>query len=130
MTHKDVILAYCEQFPIESKYVETWYPNGFNSIRIVFKNESERIFTYYSRKNWKYETKDSFIETLEGRLNMLKISESYLLSIDSGGMDIDDTVITIARTNGSKMEIVNQITGEEARELYSKLTNTMFEGRL
>ena len=130
MLHKDVINRYSELFPERCKDVDTWLMNGCNSVRLKFKDGDERIFTFYNDKNWKIETVDSFIETLEGRLAMLKISESYLLSIDSGGMDIDDTVITIAKSNGTKVEVINQIYGEEARELYNKLTNINFEGRL
>ena len=130
MLHTDVISSYSELFPERCKDIDTWLMNGYNSVRLKFKDGDERIFTFYNNKNWKIETVDSFIETLEGRLAMLKISESYLLSIDSGGMDMDDTVITIAKSNGTKVEVVNQIYGEEARELYNKLTNINFEGRL
>ena len=52
---------------------------------------------------------------------MLKVSESLIIGIDI--THEDESVITVARSNGSKLTHVKTITGKEAEDLYNKLTN-------
>lgn len=67
MTHNEVY----KQFELYFKQysgvnnVEVWFPNGKNSIRIRQKNKQEYIFTYTNPKEWKLETKDSFLNHIK-----------------------------------------------------------------
>jgi hypothetical protein len=50
------------------------------------------------------------------------ICESYLIGIDISE-DGDEAVLTVAEDKGSRVEIVNIITGTKARIIYEQLTN-------
>lgn len=52
---------------------------------------------------------------------MLKVSETLIIGIDI--TQEDESVITVAKSNGSTLTHVNTITGQEAEDLYKKLTN-------
>lgn len=45
--------------------IDVWFSNGYNSIRIRYRNKKEVIFTYMSDANWKLETLDMFIESIK-----------------------------------------------------------------
>lgn len=64
MSHKKIFGLFQKLFPLYSGGI-TWFPNGKNSIRIrIDTNKSEFIFTYENKKLWKFETIDSFLETI------------------------------------------------------------------
>ena len=47
-------------------YVDAWFPNGLNSIRIVLINGQELIFSYKNHLEWKIESLKSFINNMRG----------------------------------------------------------------
>jgi hypothetical protein len=54
------------------------------------------------------------------------ISESYIIGVDiSDGEDLP--VITVAKSTGSKLTHVNVVIGDEAKDLYEKLTGMSVE---
>lgn len=61
MMHKDLFERFKAQFPNEAQNVETWFPNGRNSICIRFSNKEEWIFTFHDVKTWCIETTDHFL---------------------------------------------------------------------
>lgn len=68
MSH-DIILGYFRKcIPQCSKptKIKEWFPNGKNSIRIRFNDDSDYIFTYYGDGVWCFETVDCFIMRLKG----------------------------------------------------------------
>lgn len=50
------------------KDMDTWFPNGKNSIRVRFKNKNEFVFTYFDVKKWSLETVDNFIERTNSKI--------------------------------------------------------------
>lgn len=64
MLHTDVYEKFKEMFPDHSSYVDEWFPNGKNSVRVRIKSGSDFIFTYNNVFDWCYETTDSFINKL------------------------------------------------------------------
>ena len=42
--------------------VTCWFPNGKNSIRVRLRESGDLIFTYISKKKWRLETVDSYLE--------------------------------------------------------------------
>lgn len=42
--------------------VTCWFPNGKNSIRVRLRESGDLIFTYTSKKKWKLETVDSYLD--------------------------------------------------------------------
>lgn len=67
MTHSEVYKWFELYFPqYAGKNVETWFPNGKNSVRVRQINKAEFIFTYQNKENWKFETINSFIQHLKG----------------------------------------------------------------
>lgn len=62
MSHSEIMKWFELYFPdYAGSRIDLWFPNGRNSIRIRQKNGQEFIFTYHNRKNWKFETVDSFL---------------------------------------------------------------------
>lgn len=65
MTHVDLekiwetlsVAGACQK----AKYL---YPNGLDSLRIVFEDDTEIIFIYHSEKDWSVETVESFIRRM------------------------------------------------------------------
>jgi hypothetical protein len=51
---------------------------------------------------------------------MLRISDSILVGFDYSD-DEDITVLTVAKTDGKHISVINTLTGDEAIELYNKL---------
>ena len=67
MVHKEVYKWFELYFPEYARYVETWFPNGKNSVRVRQTNGQEFIFTYDAKDDWKFETRKSFINRLAER---------------------------------------------------------------
>lgn len=66
MIHRDIYKLFELYFPnYAGNKVDTWFPNGKNSIRIRQTNHQEFIFTYNS-KNWKFEMVDSSRSGIKG----------------------------------------------------------------
>ena len=70
MQHDLVYKEYEKKFPQFSKHTKEWFPNGKDSIRVRIYGGSDFVFTYHSWMNWKFETVESFIETLKGENKM------------------------------------------------------------
>lgn len=60
MTHVDIWKKF-EQMFCPGERVSCWFPNGKNSIRVRLAGD-DLIFTYQSKKVWKIETVDSYLE--------------------------------------------------------------------
>ena len=66
MQHTDVFKKYKKLFHRQIPTIKTWFPNGFNSIRIRFVGEEEEwVFNYVNDKEWSYETLNSFIKSMD-----------------------------------------------------------------
>lgn len=65
MSHEKLYTVFKKQFPHCSKWVEEWFPNGKDSIRIRVTDGSDLVFTYHNGINWRFETVDSFINGLK-----------------------------------------------------------------
>lgn len=65
MTHDRIFKAF-ELYlkPVMECDFVMWFPNGRSSIRLRKKNGQEFVFTYHSPKDWRFETIDSFIKTM------------------------------------------------------------------
>lgn len=66
MLHSDIYKIFKEYFPAYYEKVDVWFQNGWNSIRIRYKNKAEHIFTFHNSNDWKLETVKSFISGLKG----------------------------------------------------------------
>lgn len=70
MKHVEVYEKYKEMFPEHAVYVEDWFPNGKNSVRVRIKSGSDFIFTYNEWYDWCYETVESHIRKMRGDRSM------------------------------------------------------------
>ena len=57
---------------------------------------------------------------------MLKVSESYIIGIDISP-DGDESTLTVAQHVGSRLNLINVFYGQEAENIYNKLTNNKLE---
>lgn len=64
MIHTKVYEQFEKQFPQYSEYVDTWFPNGKNSVRVRIKDGSDFIFTYNNWTDWCFETVESYIKKM------------------------------------------------------------------
>ena len=73
MTQIEVLILFTELFHIKDE-IDEWFPNGQNSVRIRLREgvmlpfdipKVDLIFTAESREDWKLETVDSWIHTME-----------------------------------------------------------------
>ena len=62
MVHKVIFDIYKMLFGEKYSDVETWFPNGKDSIRVRLKGKQELIFTYHDYKTWSLETVDMFLK--------------------------------------------------------------------
>ena len=42
-----------------------WFPNGKNSIRLRSHTKKDFIFTYHNKNTWRFETVESFLESIK-----------------------------------------------------------------
>ena len=56
---------------------------------------------------------------------MLKISEDYMIGFDMDGKDMP--VMMVVEREGSRLNVVNYIIGDEAIDLYEKITKKSLE---
>jgi hypothetical protein len=62
MMSKDIYEWFKLYFPQFVEHVETWFPNGKNSVRVRQTNGQEFIFSYNGQRDWRFETVDSFLK--------------------------------------------------------------------
>lgn len=70
MKHVEVYENFERMFPERAIFVEDWFPNGKNSVRVRIKNGSDFIFTYNSWVDWCFETVESYIRKMKGGRQM------------------------------------------------------------
>lgn len=61
MTHKALFDIFKMLFGAHLGDIDTWFPNGKNSIRVRLTIHKEVIFTYVNDKKWRLETVDMFL---------------------------------------------------------------------
>jgi hypothetical protein len=71
MVHSNIFKAFEGIFHLGM--VDTWWPNGYNSIRVRFENKKEVVFHYKNDLHWELETMDSFMDKMRERINYAKI---------------------------------------------------------
>lgn len=64
MTHVEVYEKFKFFFPDRSAYIRSWFPNGYNSVRVRDNKNNDYIFTYNGDNDLRFETVDSFIKTM------------------------------------------------------------------
>lgn len=69
MTHKEVLAKLKEICTIEDDETAVWFPNGRNSVRVRSKLYGEFIFTYHSKKKWRLESVESFLDSIKHEVN-------------------------------------------------------------
>ena len=62
MSHEKVWQKFKERNGLVTDLVACWFPNGKNSIRVRLVGGGDLIFTYISKKKWKLETVDSYLD--------------------------------------------------------------------
>lgn len=61
MSHTEVLEYFKAYFPQFAEHISIWFQNGKNSIRVRQTNNSEYIFTYNGKDEWKLETIANFM---------------------------------------------------------------------
>ena len=62
MNHNKVWEKFKERNGLVTDIVVCWFPNGRNSIRVRLRGGGDLIFTYISKKKWKLETVDLYLD--------------------------------------------------------------------
>ena len=65
MTHREIYGWFRVYFELYDKHVDIWFPNGKHSIRVRQANGQEFIFTYNGKEDWRFETLDSFLKSID-----------------------------------------------------------------
>ena len=68
MTHLEIFRNFKNVYPIDNDAIDCWFPNGKNSIRIRSKVYGDFIFTYQSKKVWKIESVESYLDSIKIRV--------------------------------------------------------------
>jgi hypothetical protein len=63
MVHEKIWEKFKEHNGSVSDIVTCWFPNGKNSIRVRLRESGDLIFTYISKKKWRLETVDSYLDS-------------------------------------------------------------------
>ena len=66
MLHRDVLKNFNELFPMFAEEIVEWWPTGYNTIRIRFKDKLELVFYYIDKTDWRIQTVENFIKDLKG----------------------------------------------------------------
>ena len=66
MSHNNVFEQFKFLLPQYIGYVDTWFPNGKNSIRVRRTHGYELVFTFNGIDDWCLETVDSFLNRMKG----------------------------------------------------------------
>lgn len=62
MPHHVIFEKFQTLFPQYADGTTDWFSNGKNSIRVRLVNHLEFIFSYEDKKNWMFETVDSYLD--------------------------------------------------------------------
>lgn len=65
MTHTEIIKKFIEVYPICTDEIKCWFPSGKNCIRIRTFAYGEIMFTYKSKKEWRIESVDSYLNSIK-----------------------------------------------------------------
>jgi len=65
MVHNLIFSKYLKLFLSEAQIVDTWWPNGYNSIRITLGNQSQIVFTWHGKDHWCLETLDNYMKRIK-----------------------------------------------------------------
>jgi len=65
MLQKKVFEIYKKLFIFDESVIDTWFQNGYNSVRIRFTGGREIVFTYHSDTNWRLEPIETFIDSMK-----------------------------------------------------------------
>lgn len=65
MPHKEIFNKFKEIYVIDDDDVDCWFPNGKGSVRVRSKVYGEFIFTYWSKKKWRIESVDSWLDSIK-----------------------------------------------------------------
>ena len=66
MTHNEIYGIFEKLFPMYAEGVVDYFSNGKDSIRIRIGDlYQDFVFTFHSNKDWKFETIDSFINSMK-----------------------------------------------------------------
>lgn len=65
MSHNEVVKRFKQYFNIDEHNIECWFPNGKGSVRIRLIGHGDLIFTLYSKRNWRLETVDSWLDSVK-----------------------------------------------------------------
>ena len=63
MTHDEVYTQFKKHLSSYAGQVKEWFPNGYNSVRVRFKDDRDYIFTVLGN-GVSFETKEHFIKRL------------------------------------------------------------------
>ena len=77
MVHSKVFECFQEHLPAFAEKVETYFPNGKNSIRVRQKDGKEFIFSFNGEKTWRFETIDQFLAGMKGGKVHGRITENF-----------------------------------------------------
>lgn len=66
MSHKEVLEHFKKYFPQYAENMEQWFPNGKNSVRVRKQHMPDVVFTYNNIQDWRFETVDSYINSMRG----------------------------------------------------------------
>lgn len=72
MSHTEILRKFKEIFRIKDETIDTWYPNGKNSVRVKLITYEDLIFTFISEDDWRVETLKSFFISAKKTASFMK----------------------------------------------------------